>query len=306
MKDAGKVIMCTAAILAVASCGTSRKAASFTEDGDYIVYECDVKDGSIIGRYEEQKAEYPGNGKVAVIAHRGFWNCEAAGYAQNSVAALKAAQDAGFWGSEFDVQLTKDSVVVSNHDKEYGPDKWIIADHTYEQLRTVPLPNGETLPTLKDYLEQGRQSDKTVLVLEVKKQRTADLTLYLVDKSIEIVKEMGLYDPSRICFISFSKDACLHIAEHHPGFGVQYLTGNMSSKSLHRNHLGGADYHHAIYMMEPGLVNNLHKKGLKANVWTVDSEKTMRKLFDKGIDQITTNDPLKARVILGDKELRRH
>ena len=49
--------------------------------------------------------------KVAVVAHRGFWNCPEAGYAQNSVAALKAAQDAGFWGSEFDVQLTSDGVV---------------------------------------------------------------------------------------------------------------------------------------------------------------------------------------------------
>ena len=41
--------------------------------------------------------------KVGIVAHRGFWNCEEAGYAQNSVAALRQAQLAGFWGSEFDV-----------------------------------------------------------------------------------------------------------------------------------------------------------------------------------------------------------
>lgn len=58
--------------------------------------------------------------KVGIVAHRGFWNCEEAGYAQNSVAALRQAQLAGFWGSEFDVQLTADTIVVSNHDKEIG------------------------------------------------------------------------------------------------------------------------------------------------------------------------------------------
>ena len=50
--------------------------------------------------------------KVGIVAHRGFWNCEEAGYAQNSVAALRQAQLAGFWGSEFDVQLTADTIVV--------------------------------------------------------------------------------------------------------------------------------------------------------------------------------------------------
>ena len=302
-----KLLLYTAVLLTVAACGTTKKASEnhYTKDGDYIVYECDVEDGTIIGRAEVQKAEYPGNGKVAVIAHRGFWNCEAGGHAQNSVAALKAAQDAGFWGSEFDVQLTKDSVVVSNHDKEYGPDKWKIIDHTYDQLKAIPLPNGETLPTLEDYLLQGKQSDKTVLVLEVKPQKTVDLTLFLVDKTMEIVKEVGLYDPTRICFISFSKDACLHLAKKHPAFAVQYLNGNMSSKALQKHKLNGADYYQQIYFLEPGLVNNLHKRGLKANVWTVDNDKKMRRLFDKGIDQLTTNDPMKAREILGEKELRR-
>lgn len=52
-----------------------------------------------------------GNRKTAVVAHRGYWNCEAGGLSENSIAALKAAQDNGFWGSECDVQLTADSFI---------------------------------------------------------------------------------------------------------------------------------------------------------------------------------------------------
>lgn len=242
--------------------------------------------------------------KVAIVAHRGFWNCEQAGYAQNSVASLRAAQEAGFWGSEFDVQLTKDGIVVSNHDKEYGPEKMVIADYTYEELAKYPLPNGEKLPTLDDYLAQGEKCPTTVLVLEVKKQRTDEATIELVDKSMEIVKAHGLYDPSRIVFISFSKVACERVIEKHPQFEVQYLLGNISSKGLKKKGYTGADYNAAIYSIEGALIKNLHKQGLKANVWTVDKPEKMQKLFLSGVDQITTNNPLDARTLLGPRELQ--
>ena len=52
----------------------------------------------------------------AIVAHRGYWNCEAGGYARNSLAALESAQKAGFWGSEFDVNMTADSVLLVFHD----------------------------------------------------------------------------------------------------------------------------------------------------------------------------------------------
>ena len=53
--------------------------------------------------------------KTGIVAHRGFWNCEEAGYAKNSVAALRCAQEAGFWGSEFDVNMTSDGVLIVYH-----------------------------------------------------------------------------------------------------------------------------------------------------------------------------------------------
>ncbi len=268
-----RIILLLAAAAALCSCGASKLASHAPE-------------------------------KVAIVAHRGYWDCDQAGHAQNSVASLRAAQEAGFWGSEFDVQLTKDGIVVSNHDKEYGPEKMVIADYTYEELAKYPLPNGEKLPTLDDYLAQGEKSSTTVLVLEFKKQRTDEATIQLVDKSMEIVKAHGLYDPSRIVFISFSKVACERVIAEHPQFEVQYLLGNISSKGLKKKGYTGADYNAIIYTAEGALVKNLHKRGLKANVWTVDKPEKMQKLFLKGIDQITTNNPLAARELLGDRELQ--
>ena len=43
---------------------------------------------------------------------------------------------------------------------------------------------------------------------------------------------------------------------------------------------------------------------MSVNAWTVNDEKDMLKMIELGIDAITTNYPLVARELLGDKELR--
>ena len=79
------------------------------------------------------------NGKVAIVAHRGFWNCEAAGYMENTIASLKAAQDNGLWGSEFDIHLTSDDVVIVNHNNDIQGVK--IADNPYSVFAAMTHKN---------------------------------------------------------------------------------------------------------------------------------------------------------------------
>lgn len=51
-----------------------------------------------------------------VIAHSGYW--KTSGSAQNSLAALYNAHNIGVYGSEFDVHITRDGVVVFHDDIE--------------------------------------------------------------------------------------------------------------------------------------------------------------------------------------------
>ena len=94
-----------------------------------------------------------GQAQTQVIAHRGFWKAE--GSAQNSIAGLKKAAEAKVYGSEFDVQLTADGVVVVNHDDAI--DGLVIGETAYDKLKDLKLKNGEKLPTLADYLEAGKE-----------------------------------------------------------------------------------------------------------------------------------------------------
>ena len=55
--------------------------------------------------------------QTRVIAHRGYWT--PAGSAQNSITSLYRASILGVYGSEFDVHITADGIVVVNHDRVF-------------------------------------------------------------------------------------------------------------------------------------------------------------------------------------------
>lgn len=241
--------------------------------------------------------------KIAIAAHRGFWKCEAAGNSENSIASLREAQKAALWGSEFDVHLTADNKLLVNHDNTRGGKEIELTKLSYfktdEQCR---LKNGEWPSTLDEYLKQGQASDKTMLVFELKpeKHRSEDV---LVRKSVRALKRHGLFDPSRVMFISFSKHMCDVIAKKYPAFTNQYLNGDIAPKDLKAQGINGIDYHYNVFYKHPEWVAEAHSLGMSVNVWTVNAEKDIKAMIDLGVDCITTNEPLLVREILGSKEL---
>ena len=240
--------------------------------------------------------------QVQITAHRGFWEAESAGKAQNSIASLKAAQDIGVWGSEFDVQLTSDDVLLVNHDD--NREGLLIRENPYSVFAAMSLPNGEHPSTLEAYLDQGLKAPGQVLVFELKSQKGEDREDLLVDRSLEALQVRGQLDPSRVIFISFSYHICRRLVEKLPGFMVQYLSGNKTPEELHADGITGIDYHYKVIRKNPDYVTRAHALGMAVNVWTVDNPEDIREMVDAGVDCITTNKPLLVREILGDREVR--
>lgn len=240
--------------------------------------------------------------KIGIVAHRGFWNCEEAGMTQNSIASLKAAQNNGFWGSEFDVQLTADEVPIVNHNNDING--LLIRDCTLAQLKEQTLPNGEHPSTLDEYLEQGAKCPSTVLVFELKPQRDTLRDDILWAKSVESLKAHGLYDPARVIFISFDLYLCEKIAAEAPEFTNQYLRKGMEPEDLHALGINGIDFIYGQFLADTTLAGRAHGLGMSVNVWTVDADSTMVTMFGQGVDYLTTNEPLLARDLLGGRELR--
>ena len=84
--------------------------------------------------------------KPLVIAHRG-----ASGYEyENSRAAFRAARVRGADAVELDVHAAADGVLFVHHDEVVSGSH--IARSSAAQIRTLRLPNGESVPTLDDAL----------------------------------------------------------------------------------------------------------------------------------------------------------
>ena len=244
------------------------------------------------------------DGRIAVVAHRGFWQNEEAGMTRNSIASLNQAIHHGFAGSECDIHLTLDSVVVVCHDNNIGG--MTIWTSTYEQLLAARLANGERIPTLDEYLDTHAEgSDVTRLVVEFKAQADLEHEMLLVDKTFSALKAHRLFNPEKVAFISFSHDICLKVAKEAPRFTNQYLQGDLDPATLASEGINGIDYHHGVFREHPSWVEDAHALEMSVNVWTVNEAEDIDYFIEMGVDAITTDNPLLVRRQLGEREYRK-
>lgn len=235
--------------------------------------------------------------KNKVIAHRGAWKTEA--LPQNSLASLNHAIELGCGGSEFDVWMTADDEIVVNHDPTFQGLE--IEKSTYKELTEKKHPNGEVLPTLKQYLEfgkrqlkKGKEEEATRLVLEIKtsgisKERTLALTSVCVDQ-VKKAKMDHLVD-----YICFDYDAGLKVLALDRKAKVSFLSGNaeVNPAKLKKDGYTGFDYHLNVLKSNPEFVSQAKALGLTSNVWTVNREEDMKEMLALGLDFITTDEPEK-------------
>ena len=229
--------------------------------------------------------------QTQVIAHRGFWKTE--GSAQNSIAALEKAAEEKLYGSEFDVQVTLDGKLIVNHDVKFQG--FVIAETPYKQLKKIRLNNGEKLPNLKKYLKKGKKLD-IQLILEIKSHKSKEVEDKMAADIVKMVKKMGL--EKQVEYIAFSLNICEQLAKLTPESEIAYLNGDVTPAELKKKGINGIDYHYNVIEKHPEWVKEAHDLGMKVNVWTVNKEDMMKKLIDRKVDYITTDQPLEAKKLL--------
>lgn len=221
-----------------------------------------------------------------VIAHRGYWKCE--GSAQNSISSLRNAHKSGVYGSEFDVQITADSILIVNHDNDFKGH--IINLTRYEVIKDSLLPNGEKLPTLEEYLTAGKKLKGLQLVLELKPVKdNPALEQYAVEKCVEMVKEMKL--EKRVDYISFSLEACKGFAALMPEASVAYLGGYYMPIELLEMGINGFDYHYNEVLMNRFWVDEARNYNMTSNIWTVNDSLLVETLLVGNPTYLTTDNP---------------
>ena len=229
-----------------------------------------------------------GSAQTKVIAHRGYWKCE--GSAQNSIASLTKAAEAKVYGSEFDVQMTKDREIVVNHDDSIQG--ICIFDTPFAGLKALKLSNGETLPTLDDYLETGKKLADIQLILEIKPHRTKEAENEAVKIIVDKVKKRQM--EKQVEYISFSMNICEQLVRLTPDSEIAYLKSDVAPVDLKVKGINGIDYYVKVLAEKPEWIAEAQRAGMKVNVWTVNDMEMVREMIDRKVDYITTDYPLET------------
>ena len=224
-----------------------------------------------------------------VIAHRGYWDTE--GSAQNSLTAIRKAQELNLYGSELDVWLTTDGYIMLNHDASLGGVTF--QDATYDQVKDLTLSNGEKVPQLIDCINLVKESDSpTKLIIEIKTHSTAERNMAAAEAVVNQVKEAGAQD--KVEYIAFDLEICKKLAQLDPEAKVAYLSGGMGPATLHGYGITGLDYNISEFRNNPQWIQQAKELGMTVNVWTVNSMGDMAEMTNAGVQFITTDKPLEA------------
>ncbi|MBE6800253.1 MAG: glycerophosphodiester phosphodiesterase [Ruminococcaceae bacterium] len=248
-----------------------------------------------------------------VIAHRGA-NIIAP---QNTIEAFRMSMEIGCDGFETDIHLTKDGIPVICHNftiDETSNGTGAIKDMTLEELRQLDFGSykgaeyeGVKIPTLDEFLELSKSmGDKMkFLDIELKSEHFGEAGTELAEKTIDAVKNHGLFD--KLLISSFDPAilvVCKKI-DKNCKTGILYAPDKLIGMKIAPRPVAfakeiGADALHPYYMLVTRLyVERAHRAGLQVNPWTVNKESVAKKLIKYGVDGLITDDSALMNTLLG-------
>lgn len=220
-----------------------------------------------------------------IIAHRGFW--ETGKVTENSLESLQKAQELAIYGSEFDVRMTQDGVVVVHHDPKM--DGISIAETEFQNLLNHQISIGKSLPTLEEFLIQGKENKHLVLVIEIKDLENLKDEVRTTNSVLDLINKHEMWN--QIECISFSLEVCKHLKRERNSLKVKYLNGDLNPQTISDLGIDGINYEDRVFQEHPNWISEAKKLGITTGCWTVNNPDMFKELRQKGIDFITTDFP---------------
>ena len=225
---------------------------------------------------------FPLDTDVKVIAHRAGGNEGR----ENTLSGLEAAWAAGAYGSEIDIQRTKDGFYVLNHDgtfKRVAGDSRKPEEMTLREVKKLSV-DGEPVPTFEEMLISSR--GRMVLFTELK-GNTADRKM--ADDAVKLVKQYQMEDEAVL--ISLKYDLIDYIETNYPEMQTGFLTFASFGETAALN----CDY---IGLEEESAttdaINAIHKEGKKALVWTANEAGSQKHFLCSEVDGLITDNVSQA------------
>ncbi|MCW3085642.1 MAG: hypothetical protein JWP12_3008 [Bacteroidetes bacterium] len=264
------------------------------------------------------------NKKTEIHGHRGFRGH----FPENTLTAFKEAAKLGVDAIEMDIIISKDSQVVVSHEPWFNYK--ICSEPDGEQVRSRKQHNLHTLTYAQirqydcgkrgnpGFPEQAKIPEYKPLLSEViegVEQYCKDNHLPLIQYNIEIKSGKlgdGKYHPApaeiarllnnvlkkygiggRILIQSFDVRSLQAMHQLDPSLRIGLLVANFGSVAHNIHRLGFTPYMYnpALKLVSAKTVQQVHEKGAKIIVWTVNSPADMKRLILLGVDGLITDYP---------------
>ena len=238
-------------------------------------------------------------GRIRSMAHRGDLH----NAPENTIPSFKLAIATGIDSCEFDVQHTKDGVLVLSHDATLsrasaGACKTPIAEMTFDEVRKVDVGaymgdkwKGTQVPTLDETLDLFKDSG-CIPIIEIK----------VFGTERQIADALIAHDMVKQCaIVSFNHESIRRMQEYCPGI-YAYRNGGSRNGMTDEQYVqwfidSQKDCPYKVAnpawgdMKNVNTVKLLKAAGFTVSTWIIDDPKLINELLDAGIDTMTTNRP---------------
>ncbi len=223
--------------------------------------------------------------KVCMIAHRGY----SSKYPDNTeIAFIKAAEN-GSGGAETDVRVTKDGILVTNHNDDVvfeDGSELLVAEATYAQLTAKPMRNTKSddtvyLCTFRRYLEIMKENNMICFV-ELKGEFSDEKVKEVFDTVSEV------YDLSKCIMQSFEFANLIKAREMFPELPLM-LTYGSNESGYERCFVYGFSIDAEYKVITKEMIEEFHSRNLEVALWTVNDKEALDYCLSLGVDYIESD-----------------
>ena len=242
---------------------------------------------------------------VDITAHRGAKVVAP----ENSLAAFRAAMDAGATYAELDVQLSRDRRIVVIHDGDLmrmAGDPRKVNELDAAELATIDIGRkfgeqfrGEHVPTLEEVIDlvRGRMKLNVELKYNVPDPGLAPAV-------VDLLRREGCIDQAVVTSLDYA--ALKQVESLEP----RIRTGHIVTAAIGNVLRTEADFLSLnTARATASLVRRAHAAGKDVHVWTVNRPDVMLRMIERGVDNVITDDPallvrvMRERRALGTAEI---
>ena len=234
--------------------------------------------------------------ELVVDGHRGYFSQ----YPENTLPSFAAAVKLGLKRIEYDVQRTKDGVLVIRHDDLIRRDpaaaaaNFRISEHTLAEVKELDVGRykgeafaGTRVPTLEETVAFFRAEAPQVEQFVELKGTCRDMAA--VDEIVALFRRNGL--DGQLYILCFDIKLLQRVHERYPGLKLQGLLSRELPEDIYERCAGFTNIGLMHKLVTPEVVKAFHDRGIKVETWCVDNPELLARMIACGVDSVTTNEP---------------